>query len=118
MRRAQLLPIVVYKYLKSAVFEDMELVRVATLNYLRSAGNWVMQTLPTMLNYPIEERLALAGEDARVIILHGEHDYLVPTSGRTSSQPDEPCEMHRIPGAAHSTLYSDDDDVAKGACHC
>lgn len=110
------LPIVVYKYLKSAVFEDMELVRVATLSYLRSAGNWVMQTLPTMLNYPIEERLALAGEDARVIILHGEHDYLVPTEWADflASQTSH-TRCIEIPGAAHSTLYSDADDVAKGA---
>lgn len=110
------LPVVVFNYLKSAVFEDVELVRVATLSYLRSAGHWVMKTLPTMMNYPIEGRMALVGDQARVMILHGEHDYLVPTEW-ANYLADQAAQATcvQIPGAAHSTIYSDDDDVAKAA---
>lgn len=110
------LPAVVAQYLRSALFEDLELVRVATLSYLRSASHWVMKTLPTMLNYPIEDRIANIGPDARLVILHGEHDYLVPqewVNFLADQVANALCIL--IPGAAHSTIYSDDDDVAQAA---
>lgn len=110
------LPLLVVNYLRSALFEEVELVRVATLSYLRSAHYWVMKTLPTLMKYPIEERMALVGDEARVIILHGEHDYLVPTAWAdylASQATNATCIL--IPGAAHSTIYSDDDDVAAAA---
>lgn len=110
------LPMVLGRYLESALFEEYNLVRVATLSYFRSAQDWLLGTLPALLTYRIEDRIQAIGTSAQIIILRGEHDYLVPSTwaeflaacagGATCVE---------ITGAAHSTIYNDDDDVARGA---
>ncbi|UVJ53285.1 alpha/beta hydrolase [Trueperella pyogenes] len=109
------LPTVLARYLQSALYEHANLVRVAVWSYLRSARHWLMATLPALLSYPIEERIALLDPSASVVILHGEHDYLVSTAwaGYLASLTNGYCA--EIPGAAHSTIYNSDDAVARAA---
>ncbi|QOR47213.1 alpha/beta fold hydrolase [Trueperella pecoris] len=110
------LPMVLARYLESAIYEEYDLVRVAALSYVRSAQHWIMRTLPALLAYKIEDRMRLIGPSAQLIILHGEHDYLVPSTWADflASQVNN-AQCVQIAGAAHSTIYNSDDDVARAA---
>ncbi|MFP7706729.1 alpha/beta fold hydrolase [Trueperella sp. LYQ141] len=109
------LPIAFARYLQSGIYEKGNLMAVAALAYMRCAKDWFFTTLPIMLRYPIENRISLA-EHADIIFLRGQHDYLAPPSWIKTLQQNLPqSQSVTILGAAHSTLYNDDDDVAQCA---
>ncbi|MGC5615779.1 alpha/beta fold hydrolase [Georgenia sp. Z1491] len=105
-----------WRYLQSAVHETHRLRLLATRSYLTATTRWVADILPEVMGYRIEDRLALAGPSARVTILHGEHDRLVPETwagelaGRVRS-----CTVALVPGAAHSVVVEDHPAVVRAA---
>lgn len=101
------------RYLQSAVFEQPNLALVAIRSYARTITSWVMETMPALMNYPIEERIAQVSAGARLVILHGEHDYLCPDAWVcTLSDLAPEATVHLISGAAHSTVFNTDAEVA------
>lgn len=105
----------VLRYLESSLHERPDLMRVALWSYMRSVQTWTMRILPTLLAYPIEERLQMIGEDCETLILYGEHDFLVPTQWAEFlvTQARGSSRGVMVPEVAHSTLYNADDDVAR-----
>ncbi len=104
---------VLLRYIESSLYERPDLVRVAVWSYLRSVKTWFFQILPSLLAYPIEERMEALSADTQTLILYGEHDHLVPQvwadflatrAGKSRA--------YMVPEVAHSTLYNADDDVA------
>lgn len=105
---------VLARYIESAVHEKSNLVRVAVWSYLRSVTRWVLQIMPSMLSYPIEERINRTAPDSKVVIVSGEHDYLVPRNWALYlAEQAGDCDIFTLPNAAHSTLYNNDDSVAR-----
>lgn len=99
------------RFLQSTVFESSRTRRIAMSGYVRCGPRWFAQTLPRMMRYPIEERLAEV--DASVLVLRGVHDRVapegwvdlvagLPTKGR----------WEEVPGAAHAVIYDHSDEVA------
>lgn len=105
---------VLARYIESSLHEKPNLVRVAVWSYLRSVTRWVLQIMPSMLNYPIEERIEQSASDSRVVIVSGQYDYLVPEEWACylAKQAGD-CDIYTLPEAAHSTLYNNDDSVAR-----
>lgn len=102
------------RYMESAIYERPNLVRVALWSYLRSVQRWVLEILPSMLNYPIEERIYGTAEDSRMVIIYGEHDYLVPSRwANYLAQRAGRARAYMVTEAAHSTIYNGDNEVAK-----
>ena len=105
-----------WRYLQSAVHETHRLRLLATRSYLTATTRWVADILPEVMGYRIEDRLALAPPSARVTILHGEFDRLVPEvwasvlAGRVSH-----CRVELVPGAAHSVVLEDHPAVVRAA---
>lgn len=102
------------RYLESAIYERPNLVRVALWSYVRSVQRWVLEILPSMLSYPIEDRIFDTADDSSIVIIYGEHDYLVPSHWadflveRAGS-----ARAYMIDKAAHSTIYNGDNEVAE-----
>ncbi|MDO5724379.1 MAG: alpha/beta fold hydrolase [Flaviflexus sp.] len=112
-RHERTLPLVLARYLQSAIFERPNLALVALRGYARTLTSWVVSLMPALMGYRIEERIKQINPQARVMLLHGEHDHLAPgywveelASTITHSG------TRQISGAAHSTVYNADDSVA------
>lgn len=105
-----------WRYLQSAVHETHRLRLLATRSYLTATTRWMAEILPEVMSYRIEDRLALASPTARVTILHGEHDRLVPDdwaedlAGRVRH-----CQVERVQGAAHSVVVENHPAVVRAA---
>lgn len=108
------LPLVAWRYLQSAIFEKPNLALVALRSYARTFTSWVFETMPALMTYRIEDRLTDICADSHVAILHGEHDYLAPSNWvEELAQACPHSDIRVIRGAAHSTVYNDDSDVAQ-----
>lgn len=109
-------PIAVFRYLQSALYEKPNLALMAVKSYFEAITSWVLEVLPAMMDYPIEQRITELDADAQVAFVRGQHDYLAPPDwidqlrgavARSSN--------YTIAGAAHSTVFNDDDAVARAA---
>ena len=98
------LPLVVARFLQSGLRESPGNAMAALSSYVRFGPSWALQTMPNLIAYPIEERLA--GVDADLLVVRGDHDALVPaawaerlatavTRGRVIT----------LPGAAHGAVF-------------
>ncbi|WP_353067340.1 alpha/beta fold hydrolase [Arcanobacterium hippocoleae] len=106
---------VLARYLQSAIFEKADLVRVATLLYLRSVKTWLVRLLPQMLDYPIEQRIQDVHPHSLIAVLSGTRDYLAPQYwlNELADRAAGEAWTGRISNAAHSTIYSHDEQVAQ-----
>ncbi|RPF27481.1 alpha/beta fold hydrolase [Georgenia muralis] len=107
----------VLRYVQSAVHEPSRVVRLAARAYLATTTRWLVDVVPVMLAYRIEDAIARLSPHGRVVIVRGEHDTLVPadwceTLARRSGAPTE---VVTVPGAAHTVLVDHPDVVAAAA---
>lgn len=107
------LPKVGLRYLQSAVFEEPNLALVAVRSYARTLTSWVLETMPALMSYEIENRIMDVHPDSKVILLHGEHDYLCPSAWIDTLAEKAPhAKVFLISEAAHSTVFNSDAEVA------
>ncbi len=102
-----------WRYIQSAIYEKPNLALLALRSYARTLTGWVLDIMPLLMSYPIEDRIELIPRESQVLILHGEFDRLAPDDWVAELCRRGPDTQDRtIAGAAHSTVYNDDDDVA------
>lgn len=112
-RHERTVPLVLARYLQSAVFERPNLAMVALRGYARTLTSWVISLMPALMTYKIEDRIREINPRSTVLILHGEHDYIAPTPwARELAELVPHSSTRQISGAAHSTVYNADDSVA------
>ncbi|WP_432488142.1 alpha/beta fold hydrolase [Kineococcus sp. SYSU DK018] len=90
--------------LQSAVFEPPA-VRVMSLQgYARCGWRWFRNVLPSMLRYPIEDRVGLV--DVPVLVLRGGRDAVAPERWtRMLAARARRGLWAEVPGAAHSVVF-------------
>lgn len=100
------LPRQLLRFAQTAVHEPARFRQLALRAYLATATDWLFRAVPVMLGYPIEERIAAVDPAARVRILRGERDRLVPAgwARELAARCGGACEVQEVPGAAHSIL--------------
>jgi len=123
-RERRLVPLVM-RFLQSSWHEPATIRRIAISAYFATGLQWFFSVLPHMMNYPIEERIALV--PCPVTILRGEYDAVAPepwidhlarsagadvTAARAGG-----CTHVTVRGAAHSVIYDHDADVYEAALH-
>ncbi|QOR70003.1 alpha/beta fold hydrolase [Ruania alkalisoli] len=100
------------RLLQSASHESRRMRMVASSSYLRCGPAWFTQVLPSMMRYPIATRLPLIR--TRTLLLHGEHDTVVPPTWVETMATLLPHACHvQLSGAAHGVVYEHSDQVAK-----
>lgn len=112
-RHERTIPLVLARYLQSALFERPNLALVALRGYARTLTSWVVSLMPALMSYRIEDRIKDINPDATVMFLHGEHDHLAPGYWVDELADSVPhAGTRQIAKAAHSTVYNTDDSVA------
>jgi len=98
------LPSVAMRFIQGAVYERMGNSLAAIASYARAGPRWIVQVVPTVLAYPIEDRLPLA--TARLLVVSGEHDRISPLPWRKSlAARHDDAQVITIAGAAHGVVY-------------
>ncbi len=98
------------RLLQSAVFEPAAVRAMSLEGYLRCGWRWFSHVLPSMMTYPIEERIRLVR--APVLVLRGGRDAVAPRAwvellaGRAKDG-----RWAEVPGAAHSVVFAHADQV-------
>ena len=104
---------VLRRFLESARHERPRAALASVRGYLRSAPRWWLEVFPSLLAYPVEERIAsLRGELA---ILRGSNDVLCPPEWVAElAAAASGCRVRTddIPGAAHQVVVSHAPQVA------
>ena len=104
------------RFIQSSAFESFRLGLVAARAYAACGMAWFMQTVPAMMNYPIEERIEQM--DSNLMIVRGGFDYVAPQSWiRTLADHAQiagsEATTHVVAGAAHSVIYIHPTQVTK-----
>ncbi|MBK8461235.1 MAG: alpha/beta fold hydrolase [Micropruina sp.] len=98
------LPMLALRFLQSATKESGLNALVAASQYATCGLNWLRETVPTVLHYPIEERLRRV--DSRVVLISGDGDYVSPLAWRTALAGElESARTVTIKGAAHGVVF-------------
>jgi pimeloyl-ACP methyl ester carboxylesterase len=107
----------VLRYVQSAVHEPGRVVRLVARAYLATTTRWLLDVVPVMLAYPIEDAITHLSPHGRVVIVRGEHDALVPAdwSATLARRCGAPAEVMTVPGAAHTVLVDHPDVVVAAA---
>jgi len=113
------------RFAQSSRHESNEVRRLATNAYLACGVDWFATVVPSMMAYPIEERIRLL--PCPVTFLRGEYDEVAPQAwidflGREAGADvdDEragSCTHVTVHGAAHSVIYDHDEDVYNAVMH-
>ncbi|MDO5746203.1 MAG: alpha/beta fold hydrolase [Actinomycetaceae bacterium] len=113
------------RFIRSSLFEPFKLGMLATRAYAKCGITWFSQILPTMMNYPIEQRIESV--KANIVLARGEHDAVAPSPwlhllsqryatlrSKISDKPidHEPPPVITINNAAHSVIHDHAADVA------
>jgi pimeloyl-ACP methyl ester carboxylesterase len=92
------------RLLQSAVFEPAAVRAMSIEGYVRCGWRWFAHTLPSMMRYPIEDRIG--DVTAPVLVLRGQHDAVAPTSWtRMLAERARDGRWAEVPGAAHSVVF-------------
>lgn len=97
---------------QSSLFESSRTRRIALSGYLDCGPAWFARTLPGMLRYPIEERLAAV--DVPVLVLHGQRDAVCPSGWVQQLAAAGPhVTSALVPKAAHAVIYDHGEQVVE-----
>lgn len=104
--------LVLRRFAQAARYESRANALAALTAYARCGLRWVADTMPRMVTYPIERRLA--GVDADVVIVRGENDALVPDAWAQllASAPAQGRVM-TLDGAAHGAVFDHAEQIAE-----
>jgi pimeloyl-ACP methyl ester carboxylesterase len=102
----------VLRLLQSSRHESARLRLIASRAYLRCGPAWFIDVMPSMMRYPMRERLPQVHADTLVIT--GEHDLVVPTPWVEEISALIPTSRFAVvPGAAHGVVYEHWQPVAE-----
>ncbi len=105
------------RFAQSAVHERVRDAAISVRAYLVSGLTWPNLLLPTMLDYPIEERIAEVA--AALCLLAGEHDRTAPLDWlrrlQRAATRSPAAEVVVVGGAAHQVVINQADAVARAA---
>lgn len=103
---------VLLRFAQSCLHEPPRVVALALYAYALSGVRWIFRILPAVLRFRIEDVLPRIG--ARTLVLSGEEDRLVPLSWTQEVTRLLPRGTSwRIPGAAHSVMHRNAEEVAR-----
>lgn len=111
-RHERTVPRAGFRFLQSSLHEPPRVAVMAVSAYLLCGVRWFSRVLPSMMRYRIEG--VLPRISARTLVISGERDTLCPQSWSdevTGLLPD--AESWRIPGAAHSVMHANAEEVAR-----
>lgn len=113
------------RFASSSRHEPAAVRAIATRAYLSSGLNWFFGVMPSMMRYPIEERIRYM--PCPVTILRGEFDFVSPPGwveylgARAGTAIPDPRAGLRarvtVPGAAHCLIYDHDAAVLDAVAH-
>jgi pimeloyl-ACP methyl ester carboxylesterase len=99
------------RFLKASVHEPAAVRWHAITAYALCGWHWFRKVLPRMLAYPIDKRLA--DVQARVLVIRGEYDALVPRAWvRQLARVTPHAVLREIVDGAHSVMHAQADAVA------
>ena len=105
-------PTVLLRFAQSCLHEPPRVVALALWAYALCGVSWIFRILPAVLRFRIED--VLPGVHARTLVLSGEEDRLVPLSWtREVTRLLPHGTSWRIPGAAHSVMHRNAEEVAR-----
>jgi pimeloyl-ACP methyl ester carboxylesterase len=97
------------RLLQSAVFEPAAVRRMSIEGYVRCGWRWFVHTLPSMMNYPIEDRIGRV--EVPVLVLRGRRDAVAPVAWtRLLAERARDGHWAEVPGA-HSVVFDHAEDV-------
>lgn len=106
----------VMRFLQASIHEGPNLSALAIWAYLRCGFSWFFRIVPTMMAYPIEERIKRFS--GPLTIMRGQYDQIAPMDWLAlladASQSPDP-ELVEVAGAAHSVVYEYPQEIAKAA---
>lgn len=118
-------PTQLWRFATSSLHEPPAVRAIATRAYLSSGLTWFFEVMPSMMRYPIEDRIRQL--PCPVTILRGEYDHLAPPGwveflgSRAGADIADPraglCRHVTVPGAAHSVIYDHDTAVLDAVVH-
>ncbi|WP_199424947.1 alpha/beta fold hydrolase [Actinotalea solisilvae] len=92
-----------WRLLRDGRHESARANWVVMTDYVRTGPRWYAATLPHMLDYPLEERIADVHEP--VLLLRGEHDPIAPPEylERLAARARDP-RVDQVPGEGHVVM--------------
>jgi pimeloyl-ACP methyl ester carboxylesterase len=100
------------RFLRSALHEPSAVRFHAVTEYALCGWHWFRKVLPKMVAFPIEERAPHVR--ARVLIVRGEHDAMVPRDWvRRLARVFPHAVLREVIGGAHSVMHAQADVVAR-----
>ncbi|WP_345579835.1 alpha/beta hydrolase [Tessaracoccus lubricantis] len=102
----------VRQFLQSAAHEPPASAAASVRAFLSCGPRWMVETFPAMLDYPIEDRIAVT--TAEVLLVAGEHDLMAPRRWleTLAERAGGPARVAVVPGA-HQAMHSHADEVAE-----
>jgi pimeloyl-ACP methyl ester carboxylesterase len=89
---------------QSSVHESRQTRAMALSGYRETGPSWFARTLPDLLRYPIEDRIAQV--QAPLLVLHGSRDAVCPPQWAQLLAGTAPHgRAVAVPGAAHAVIY-------------
>lgn len=103
---------VLLRFAQSSVHEPPKVAALALYAYALCGLRWMFRVLPKVLSFRLEDVLPDIG--ANTLVITGEEDRLVPLSWTQEVADLLPhAQVWRIPGAAHSVMHGNAEDVAR-----
>ena len=103
---------VLVRFAQSCLHEPSRVVALALWAYALSGVRWIFRILPNVLRFPLED--VLPRVTARTLVVSGEEDRLVPRGWAAEVTRLLPRGTSwRIPGAAHSVMHRNAEEVAR-----
>ncbi|SEP60602.1 alpha/beta fold hydrolase [Microlunatus flavus] len=103
---------VLLRFVQSCLHEPPRVVALALYAYALCGLRWIFRILPAVLRFRVED--VLPHVSARTLVVSGEEDRLVPPSWAQEVARLLPRgRAWRIPGAAHSVMHRDAEEVAR-----
>lgn len=98
------------RLLQSALFESPAVRAMSLAGYLRCGWTWFSRVLPSMMTYPIEDRIGRVG--VPVLVLRGGRDAVAPERWvRLLADRAVDGRWAEVPGAAHSVVFAHAEEV-------
>ncbi|MDO5678631.1 MAG: alpha/beta fold hydrolase [Propionibacteriaceae bacterium] len=103
---------VIRQFAQSAVKEPLSSAAASVRAFLSCGPGWMFEVFPSMLAYPIEERIAETAVET--LIVAGEHDLMAPRSWleELASRAGGPTRVAVVPGS-HQAMHSHAAEVAE-----
>jgi pimeloyl-ACP methyl ester carboxylesterase len=103
---------VLLRFAESCLHEPPRVVALALWAYALCGVRWIFRVLPNVLRFPLED--VLPRITARTLVVSGEEDRLVPRDWAAEVTRLLPRGTSwRIPGAAHSVMHRNAEEVAR-----